>query len=62
MVVNKMLAQFGTQGWELVNTTSINAGGTRIQVSFIFKKIGNALSTSEYRKIGFDLDGDGLAG
>lgn len=62
MVVNKMLAQFGTQEQELVNTTSINAGGTTTQVSFIFKKIGNAQSNSEYRKIGFDFDGDGLAG
>jgi hypothetical protein len=41
-----------------VNTTSINAGGTTTQVSFIFKKIGNVNSVSEYRKIGFDLDGD----
>ena len=57
-VVNKMLAQFGSEGWELVNTTSINAGGTTTQVSFIFKKIGNANSVSQYRKIGFDLDGD----
>lgn len=61
-VINKMLAQFGTEGWELVNTTSINAGGTTTQVSFIFKKIGNENSVSEYRKIGFDLDGDGQAG
>jgi hypothetical protein len=57
----KMLAQFGTEGWELVNTTSINAGGTTTQVSFIFKKIGNANTVSEYRRIGFDLNGDGLA-
>jgi hypothetical protein len=61
-VVNKMLAQFGTEGWKLVNTTSINAGGTTTQFSFIFKKIGNANTASEYRRIGFGLDGDGQAG
>jgi len=60
--VNKMLAQFGTEGWELVNTTSTNAGGTTTQVSFIFKRIGNTNTVSEYWRIGFDLDGDRQAG
>lgn len=58
-IVNKMLAQFGSEGWELVNTTSINAEGSTIQVSFIFKKIGTLQSQSEFRRIGFDIDGDG---
>jgi hypothetical protein len=58
-VVNDMLAKFGNEGWELVNTTSINAEGSTIQISFIFKKIGTAKTSSEFRRIGFDIDGDG---
>ena len=57
--VNDMLAKFGLEGWELVNTTSINVEGTTIQISFIFKKIGTSKSLSEFRRIGFDVDGDG---
>ena len=59
-VVNDMLAKFGMEGWELVNTTSINSSGTTVQISFIFKKIGTAKTSSEFRRIGFDTDGDGV--
>ncbi len=59
-VVNDMLAKFGAEGWELVNTNSINSEGTTTQISFIFKKIGTAKTNSEFRRIGFDLDGDGI--
>jgi hypothetical protein len=59
-IVNDMLAKFGNEGWELVNTTSINLEGSTIQISFIFKKIGTAKTSSEFRRIGFDLDGDGV--
>jgi hypothetical protein len=58
-IVNDMLAKFGSDGWELVNTTSINSEGSTIQISFIFKKMGTAKTSSEFRRIGFDLDGDG---
>ena len=58
-IVNDMLAKFGLEGWGLVNTTSINIEGTTIQISFIFKKIGTSKSLSEFRRIGFDIDGDG---
>jgi hypothetical protein len=59
--VNNMLAKFGSEGWELVNTTSINSSGTTVQVSFIFKKMGTLQSQSEFRRIGFDIDGDGVS-
>ncbi len=58
-LINDMLAKFGAESWELVNTTSINSAGTTIQISFIFKKIGTAKTNSEFRRIGFDMDGDG---
>ena len=58
-IVNNMLAQFGSEGWELVTTTTVNLEGTTIQISFIFKKIGTSKSLSEFRRIGFDVDGDG---
>ena len=58
-IVNDMLAKFGTEGWELVTTTTVNLEGTAIQISFIFKKIGTSKSLSEFRRIGFDVDGDG---
>ena len=58
-VINNMLAQFGSEGWELVNTNTVNLEGTTIQISFIFKKIGTSKSLSEFRRIGFDVDGDG---
>lgn len=59
-IVNDMLAKFGSESWELVNTNSINSEGTTIQISFIFKKIGTAKTNSEFRRIGFDTDGDGV--
>jgi hypothetical protein len=58
-IMNNMLAQFGNEGWELVNTNTVNLEGTTIQISFIFKKIGTAKTSSEFRRIGFDTDGDG---
>ena len=58
-IVNDMLAKFGSEGWELVTTTTVNLEGTAIQISFIFKKIGTSKSLSEFRRIGFDVDGDG---
>jgi hypothetical protein len=59
-IVNDMLAKFGSEGWELVNTNTVNLEGTTIQISFIFKKIGTAKTSSEFRRIGFDIDGDGV--
>jgi hypothetical protein len=58
-LINNMLAQFGAEGWELVSTSTVNFEGTTIQVSYIFKKMGTAKTSSEFRRIGFDLDGDG---
>ena len=60
-IVNDMLAKFGSEGWELVNTNTVNLEGTTIQISFIFKKIGTAKTSSEFRRIGFDIDGDGVS-
>ena len=58
--VNDMLAKYGAKSWELVNTTSINSVGTTIQISFLFKKIGTAETNSEFRRIRFYTDGDGV--
>jgi hypothetical protein len=61
-MINDMLAQFGGQGWELVNILTINTNGSTIQASFIFKKLGGEKTESQSRSIGFDLNRDGLPG
>ncbi len=61
-LVNDMLCLYGSQGWELVSTQNVNSGGSTIQVLFMFKKLGTAQSVGEHKRIGFDLDGDGLPG
>lgn len=61
-MMNNMLAKCGAEEWELVNILEIITNGSMVQANFIFKKPATNTSQSEYRKIGFDLDGDGEAG
>jgi hypothetical protein len=61
-LVNDMLCLYGSQGWELVSTQNINTDGATTQVLFMFKKLGTEQSTGDFKRIGFDLDGDGLPG